>query len=84
MFPNCSGLRGPHNLTRLEAISKPLFDQSKLLILNGVKRVLKPALDIHYIHSREGDGVRALGDAPSSHMDDFAVIRPSESFQSAP
>src|SRR5438309_3699528 len=47
-----------------QAISKPLFDQSKLLILNGLKRVLKPALDIHYIHSREGDGVRALGTLP--------------------
>ena len=34
------------------------------LILNGLKRVLKPALDIHYIHSREGDGVRALGTLP--------------------
>jgi len=26
----------------LEAISKPVFDQSKLLILNGLKRILKP------------------------------------------
>ena len=29
----------------LEVILKPLFDQSKLLILNSLKRVLKPALN---------------------------------------